>query len=120
MSNDCHLHAAIGHISPSLARVAIRRAVPTSDARHLRITVSRMVPSSSAHHLRVTVGCMVPLSSAHHPHVAVACASPFALPSAAWCPQATPVTCMSPLPWMCRHRTQLEDAQSRMSKYERK
>ena len=89
-SDDCHLHAAISHMTPLLACVAIRHAVPTSNARHPH----------------VTIGCMVPSSSAHHPHIAIACVSPFASPSATWCPRVMPITHASPLParHCLRHR----------------
>jgi len=54
-------------------------------------------PSTACHHrLHVTVGHMVPPSSACHLHIAIACVSLFALPLAAWCPQAMPVTRASP------------------------
>jgi len=68
--------------------------------------------------VRVTVGRTVPTSNACHPHVAVACTSLFMSPSAARCPRATPVTHTSPSPWMCHRRTQLEDAQSTILKYD--
>ena len=120
-------------------RVAVGCTVPPSDAHHPRVAVDRMSPSLARHHrphgapeqcpsparhhcLRVTVcvavGCTVPMSNACHPYVAVACTSPFASPSAAQCPRATPVTHMLLSPWMCRHCTQLEDAQSTILKYE--
>ena len=42
-------------------------------------------------HLHITIGCMVPMSDTHHPPIAVICA----LLSAARCPQAMPITCVS-------------------------
>jgi len=87
-SATCHHRS---HASPSAAWCP--QAIP----------VTRTLPSTAHHHrLHVTVGRMVPPSSAHHPHIAVACMSPFASLSAAWCPQAMPITCTSPLT-VCHH-----------------
>ena len=82
-SNGCHLHAAVSHMSPSLACVAISRVVPMSDSCHLCITIARTLLLTMCHHrLHVTIACMSP--------------------SAAWCPQAVTVTHTSPLP-ACHH-----------------
>ena len=88
-SSAHHPHIAIACASPFMSLSAARcpRAMP----------VTCTSPSTTCHHrLHITVGHMVPLSSAHHLHIAIACASPFASPLAAWCPQAMPVTRVSP------------------------
>ena len=140
----CPRAIPVTHTSPSTAHhhrlhVTIGRMVPPSSAHHPHITiacaspfaspsatwcpqampVTHTSPSTTCHHcLHITVGRMVPPSSAHHLHITVACASPFVSLSAAWCPQATPVTCTSLSPWMCCRHTQLEDAQSTIPKYD--
>jgi len=110
-SNACHPRVAVDCTSPSLIHYHWPHGVPeqclSPAHRHcLCVTV------------RVAVGRTVPMSNACHLHVAVACVSPFASPSAAQCPRATPVTRTSPLPWMCYCCTQLEDAQSTILKYD--
>jgi len=111
LSNAHHPCVAVDHVSPLLAHHCWLHGAPEqcpspTHCRCLHITV------------RVAIGCTVPTSNACHPHVAIACASPFASPSATWCPQAMPVTRMLLSPWMCCHHTQLEDAQSTIPKYD--
>jgi len=95
LSSACHPHIAVACASPFVSPLATwcPRAMP----------VTHTSPLTACHHrLHVTVSRMVRPSNARHLHVAIACASPFASPSATWCPQATPVTCTSPLP-ACHH-----------------
>jgi len=111
LSDACHPHVAVDCASPSLARHCWLHGAPEqcpSPACRccLRVTVC------------VAISRTVPTSNACHLHVAVACTSPFMSLLAAWCPRATPVTRTLPLLWMCRCRTQLEDAQSTIPKYD--
>jgi len=119
-SNGCHLHAAVGHTSPSLACIAISRVVPTSDSCHPHVAVDRVSPSLAHHHqphgapeqcpspahrrclhvtVHVAVGCTVPPSDARHPCVAVDHVSP-SLARHCWL-HGAPKQCLSPAHCRC-------------------